>query len=511
MNKRPFRSRPDSIKNNRHAKINRRQFLRSFVGLSAAGTTAAMLNGCTNNLLSKISPYAPRKKQMPNLIIIFTDDQGYADVGCFGAEGFKTPSLDRMAAEGMIFTDFYVGAPSCTPSRAALMTGCYPQRVSLPAVLQPRGRSSYIGLNEKETTIAEMLKSRGYATACVGKWHLGHRTAFLPVNHGFDEFFGFPYSHDMWPNHPVTKDYPDLPLMEGEKVIEYNPDPSRLTTLYTQRSVDFIKRNTNRPFFLYLAHPMPHVPLAVSDKFKGKSEQGLFGDVIMEIDWSVGRVLETLKQCNIDKDTLVIFTSDNGPWLAYGDHAGSAEPLREGKGTTFDGGQREPCIMSWPGKIPAASVCSEVATTMDILPTMANLTGADLPEKPIDGKDIRPLMTGRAGAKSPHECLYYYRNYNLEAVRCGKWKLHFPHKYRTLGSREGGTGQMPVKYEWDKIELALFNLEKDVGEKNNVAEQNPQIVARLEKLADKMREQLGDTLRGIRGKAVRPPGAVNRL
>ncbi|MFB0525450.1 MAG: sulfatase [Phycisphaerae bacterium] len=447
------------------------------------------------------------KSRLPNFVIILTDDQGYADVGCFGAKGFETPNLDRMAAEGVRFTDFYVAAASCTPSRVALMTGCYPQRVGLPNVLGP---SAKIGINSQETTIAEMLKPLGYATACYGKWHLGHHPKFLPTRHGFDEYFGLPYSNDMWPHHPENPDrYPDLPLVEGERVIEYNPDQTQLTTWYTERAVKFIEKNKDRPFFLYVPHSMVHVPLHVSDKFKGKSKRGLYGDVVMEIDWSVGQILATLKRLNIDEHTLVIFCSDNGPWLSYGDHAGSAKPLREGKGTTFDGGQREPTIMRWPSKIPAGTVCNEPASAMDILPTIAKLTGAELPSRRIDGKDIWSLMSGKAGAKSPHEAFFYYSGWELQAVRSGKWKLHLPHNYRTLGGRKGGTGGQPVKYEQAKIGLALFDLESDIAEQHNVSAQHPDVVKRLLALADKMRQDLGDSAKKMTGKNRRPPGRLS--
>jgi arylsulfatase A len=312
----------------------------------------------------------------------------------------------------------------------------------------------------------------------------------------------------MWPHHPTNKTFPDLPLIEGERIIEYNPDQTQLTTWYTERAVRFIEKNKDRPFFLYLPHSMAHVPLFVSDKFKGKSEQGLYGDVMMEIDWSVGQILSTLKRLGIDKQTLVIFSSDNGPWLSYGDHAGSAKPLREGKGTTFDGGQRESTIMRWPGQIPFGTVCKEPASTMDILPTITKLTGTKLPAHTIDGKDIWPLMSGQAGATSPHEALFYYRGWALEAVRSGKWKLHLPHSYRTLAGRPGGTGGKPAKYEQGKINLALFDLEKDIGERHDVSAQHPEVVERLLGLADKMREDLGDSKKKMTGKNRRPPGRI---
>jgi arylsulfatase A len=477
---------------------------RDFIKTIGFGAAALAVPGCKT--LTEAGAGRSGEERPPNFIIIFTDDQGYADVGCFGAEGFETPNLDRMAAEGMRFSDFYVGGPACTPSRAALMTGCYPQRVSLPHVLGPKSK---IGINSGEMTIAEVLKSRGYATACYGKWHLGHHVKFLPTHHGFDDYFGLPYSNDMWPHHPERPGgYPDLPLVQGEETIEYNPDQTKLTTWYTERAVKFIEKNKDRPFFLYVPHSMPHVPLHVSERFKGKSQKGLYGDVIMEIDWSVGRILSVLKRARIDKNTLVIFSSDNGPWLSYGDHAGSAKPLREGKGTTFDGGMREPTIMRWPGTIPAGRVCDEPVTAMDILPTLAKLAGARLPRHRIDGRDIRPLLTGRAEATSPHDAVFYYRGRALEAVRSGKWKLHLPHSYRTLGGREGGTGGQPVKYERAKIQLALFDLDKDIGEQHDVSAEHPDVVERLQGLTEAMRQDLGDAAKKIKGENVRPPGRV---
>jgi arylsulfatase A-like enzyme len=442
----------------------------------------------------------------PNFVIIFTDDQGYQDVGCFGSPDIKTPNLDRMAAEGMRFTDFYVAQAVCSASRAALMTGCYSNRVGILGALGP---ATTHGISDQEMTIAQVLKQRDYATAIYGKWHLGHHPQFLPTRHGFDDYFGLPYSNDMWPNHPTAgKSFPPLPLMEGEKVLQTNPDQTQLTTWYTEHAVKFIEKSKDRPFFLYVAHNMPHVPLHVSEKFKGKSPRGLYGDVVMEIDWSVGQILSTLRRLHLDAQTLVIFTSDNGPWLSYGDHAGRALPLREGKTTMFDGGCREACIMRWPGKIPAGSQCHELAATIDILPTFARLADAELPkDHAIDGRDIWPLMEGRRGAKSPHEAYYFYWNEQLQAVRSGPWKLHFPHAYPTLDG-PAGSGGTPGRYKKAQIGLSLFDLQNDIGETTDVAPQHPDVVKRLEALAEQARQDLGDSATGRKGEHVRQPGRL---
>ena len=450
----------------------------------------------------------------PNVVVIFMDDMAYADIGPFGAKAYPTPHLDRMAKEGRKFTDFYVTQAVCSASRAGLLTGCYNVRVGILGALGPK---STHGLNPKEITLAELCKQRGYATACFGKWHLGHHQKFLPLQHGFDEYFGIPYSNDMWPYHPGVrhlpmaerlKKWPHLPLIEGNKII--NPtvtgkDQEQITTQLTERSVQFIEKNKDKPFFLYVPHPMVHVPLYVSDKFKGKSKAGLFGDVMMEIDWSVGQILETLRKHQLDKNTLVIFTSDNGPWLSYGDHAGSAEPLREGKGTMFDGGCRESALMWWPGTIPAGSECTTPAMTIDLLPTVAELIGARLPKHPIDGKSIVKLLKGTSDT-SPHEAYYFYYGRQLQAIRMGKWKLHFPHGYRTMAGRPGGTGGIPTRYSQAKIGLALFDMEKDIGETTDVKAKHPDIVKHLQALGDKMRNELGDN--GRTGNGIRPAGQL---
>jgi len=445
----------------------------------------------------------------PNIVIIFCDDLAYADLGVYGAKDWSTPCLDRLAHEGIRFTRFYAAQPVCSASRAGLLTGCYPNRIGIAGALGP---NSKVGISGNEVTLAELVKPRGYATAIFGKWHLGRQPQFLPTHHGFDEYFGLPYSNDMWPKHPEAKPgtYPPLPLMEGDQVVQTMPDQTQFTTWYTERAVQFIAQNRDRPFFLYLAHSMPHVPLHVSDKFKGKSRQGLYGDVIMEIDWSVGKILAALKQHRLDRRTLVVFTSDNGPWLSYGNHAGSAGPLREGKGTCWEGGVREPFVARWPGKIPAGRVCREPAMTIDLLPTIARLTRADLPRHKIDGLDIWPLLSGDPKAKNPHEAYYfYYEDNQLQAVMSGRWKLMLPHTYRTLEGQPAGRDGTPTKYVSRKIERPeLYDLEADIGEQQDVAAGHPDVVKRLEALADKARDDLGDSLVKRVGQGVREPGRV---
>ncbi len=445
-------------------------------------------------------------ERLPNVVIIFTDDQGYGDVGCYGAVGYETPHLDRMADEGMRFTSFCVAQAVCGASRAALLTGCYPNRIGMLGAPGPNAKH---GISPQEMLLSEVCKQKDYATAIYGKWHLGHRQQFLPLQHGFDEYFGLPYSNDMWPSHPEhPASYPDLPLINGNDIAIAAVTPEdqvHLTTWYTEHAVDFIERNHERPFLLYVAHAMAHVPLFVSDKFAGKSEQGLYGDVIEEIDWSVGEILKTLAAHELENDTLVIFTSDNGPWLSYGNHAGSAGPLREGKGTTWEGGVREPCIMRWPGRIPAGSVCHELAATIDIVPTIAGLIDAELPEHPIDGHDIWPLMSGQPDARSPHEAYFYYWGRDLQAVRSGDWKLHVPHEYRSLDGPAGKDGT-PSQYVQKQTGIALYNLRTDVGETLDLKSQYPDVVTKLEELATRARSELGDSATGHNGNSVRSPG-----
>ncbi len=447
----------------------------------------------------------------PNFVVIFCDDMGYADVGCFGARGYRTPHIDRLAREGVRLTDFYVAQAVCSASRAALLTGCYPNRVGIAGALGPGARH---GLHQDERTVAEVLKARGYATSAVGKWHLGHHEPFLPTRHGFDEWFGLPYSNDMWPYHPEARKgtYPDLPLYDGENVVDPSvdaDDQKTLTTRYTERAVRFIERNHDRPFFLYLAHSMPHVPIFVNDVRRGETGAGLYADVIAEIDWSVGRILDVLRRHGLDDDTMVVFTSDNGPWLSYGDHAGSSGPLREGKGTAWEGGVRVPFVARWPGHIPPGTVSREPAMTIDLLPTLAGIARAPLPPKPIDGRDILPLLVTPATARGPHEALwFYYNNNELQAVRGGRWKLVLPHSYRTLGTQPPATGGIPVKYSQLKSGTELYDLEKDPGESTDLASQRPETVAELQKHVEMARSDLGDSLTGRSATLARAAGKL---
>jgi arylsulfatase A-like enzyme len=456
----------------------------------------------------------------PNIIIIFADDLGYGDLGCYGATLFNTPNLDKMAAEGVRFTDFLVPSAVCSASRAGLLTGCYPNRVGIAGALNPHSKT---GLDPKEETIASLLKKSDYKTIAIGKWHLGHHDQFLPASHGFDEYLGIPYSNDMWPltydnvratpeTHPRKASFPELPLIHNRKKIgEFTTieDQEKITTLYTEKAVQFIRDNQSAPFFLYLAHSMPHVPLAVSSKFKGKSNQGLFGDVMMEIDWSTGEIIRTLEQCGLTDNTLIIFTSDNGPWLNFGDHAGSSGGLREGKGTSWEGGQRVPCIMKWPGVVPQGSVCNRLASTIDLLPSIAVLTETQISGNKIDGVNILPLMKGCRTEIPRQSFLYYYRENNLEAVRLNNWKLIFPHSGRTYEGFYPGQNGLPGEVnENHPVKAGLYDLRRDPGERYNVIDLYPEIVREMEQIANLAREDLGDGLTGHPGKNRRKPGII---
>lgn len=448
----------------------------------------------------------------PNVVVVFTDDQGYGDLGCYGAKGFATPHIDRLAKEGVRFTDFYVSQPVCSASRTSLLTGCYANRLGIHGALGPNAR---VGIAAAETTLAEVCQSKGYATCAVGKWHLGHHPMFLPTRHGFDQYLGLPYSNDMWPFHPEAKagTYPPLPLFDGERVLNANvtaADQAHLTRQYTERAVRFVRENRERPFFLYLAHSMPHVPLFAGERFRGSSAQGAYGDVIQEIDWSVGEVLKALDELKLADNTLVIFSCDNGPWLSYGNHAGTAGPLREGKGTVWEGGVRVPFLARWPGRIPAGSVCREPAMTIDVLPTVARALGAELPRLKIDGRDITPLLRGEAGARSPHEALYFYYGTNeLQAVRSGSWKLYLPHTYRTMQGQPPGRDGTPGRYRQVRMAAPeLYDLAADIGEARNVFADQPDVVRRLMAHVEAARADLGDALTKRTGTGVREPGRM---
>lgn len=476
---------------------------------------------------ASVLPAAEKDERLPNVVIILADDLGYSDVGCFGADDIRTPHIDALARAGTRFTNFYVAQPVCTASRAALMSGCYPNRVGLEGALNHTSRN---GIHPDEWLLPEMLKDRGYATACIGKWHLGTVPSLRATRHGFDEWLGIPYSNDNSKYHPVlASEMPPLPLHDGDRVIELDPDQSQFTRRFTERAVSFIEQHADRPFFLYMPHVMPHVPIFASQKFKGKSQRGLFGDVVEELDWSVGEVLGTLDRLKLADNTIVIFFSDNGPWLSYGEHAGTARPFREGKLTTFEGGVRSPLIVRWPGKVPAGRTCDEPFMAIDWLPTLTELVGGKKPELKIDGLSVKPLLLGEPGAKSPHEALFFYAGNELHAVRSGRWKLHLPHPYLTTAG-EPGRGGKPSNWgkatprsitdssmdaiasrhgqRVERLELSLFDLEADPGERHNVASEHPEIVERLSKLAGAMRAELGDSLTGEKGAGRRAAATV---
>lgn len=442
-----------------------------------------------------------QRSDLPNIIIIFTDDQGYGDVGCYGADGFETPNLDQMAKDGIRFTDFYVSQAVCSASRASLMTGSYSERVGVQGALLPWDLN---GLDPKTETIAKLLKRHGYTNGIFGKWHLGHMEKYLPLQNGFDEYAGLICSNDMWPvdydgNPLINKKrsyYPTMSFWDGNEPknsIETFENQGQLTTLITDRAVDFIKRNKDNPFFLYVPHPMPHQPIAVSEKFAGKSELGLYGDVMMEIDWSVGEILKTLKENSIDENTLVIFASDNGPALNFGKWGGSAGPLREGKGTMWEGGARVPCIMRWPEKISQNQNISNIAGTIDIYPTIAEIVGEREIRNKIDGVSLMTILNGEPNA-NPRDELFYYYGENLIAVRKGNWKLVFPHEHRSYINVEPGKNLHPGPYGKGIAGLELYDLEYDIGETTDLAAQFPEVVKDLEKLSESARTTLGDKL-----------------
>ncbi|QGY47927.1 sulfatase-like hydrolase/transferase [Maribellus comscasis] len=446
----------------------------------------------------------------PNIVLIYLDDMGYGDLTLTGATDYSTPNLDKIASHGMFFSHYYSPQAVCSASRAGLLTGCYPNRIGITGALSHR---STTGISDDEETIAQVLKKKGYATAIFGKWHLGYQKQFLPTKHGFDEFYGIPYSHDMWPLHP-TGTYPNLPLYENETIVNPDVKPedvAHFTADFAQKTIDFIQRNQDKPFFVYWPNPLPHVPLYASERFKGKSKQGMYGDVMMEIDWGIGEIIKTLEATGLDKNTLVIFTSDNGPWLNYGNHAGTTGGLREGKGTSYEGGQRVPCLMMWKGVIPEGVVCNNLVSGIDILPTLAAIADAPLPKNKIDGVNLLPLLKGNFEANPRETFLYYYRKNSLEAVRHGSWKLVFPHPGRTYeGFQPGNDGSPGPLNNNFSFEGGLYDLRRDPGERYDVSESNPEIVKMLEKIAEEARLDLGDDLTGNHGENRREPGRVKQ-
>jgi arylsulfatase A len=466
---------------------------------------AALLAFVSCLFLATLPPaHAAAQSKAPNIVLILTDDQGYADLGCYGSTRIKTPHIDKMAAEGIRFTNFYAAASVCTPSRASLLTGCYPQRVGMGEFpMLPNGkpwqtrvlfRNAPFGLNPSEMTIGKMLKSVGYSTACIGKWHLGDQKEFIPTSHGFDSYFGI----------LLTPDMPPVGFVRGAETIEQNIDLDTVITRYDEEALKFINDHKDGPFFLFYSHTYPHVPLAASKGFRGKSARGLYGDAVEEIDASTSKILDTLKQLNIDDNTIVIFTSDNGPWLSKGEDGGSAFPLRGGKGGSYEGGFRVPFIMRYPGVIPPGSISHEMATQMDLLPTLARLAGAKVSmPKPIDGKDIVDLVLAKPNAKSPHESFFYYVGNRLHAVRSGQWKLKVP---TTLAEEYAGYGKL--ENPETEIPEALYDLENDPAEQKNVLANHPNVAKKLQAMIESARGDLGDSRRKIAGKNVRPVGQV---
>ncbi|TDT18411.1 arylsulfatase A-like enzyme [Ilumatobacter fluminis] len=442
--------------------------------------------------------------RQPNIVLINCDDLGYGDLGCYGSQRNDTPTLDRLAAEGMRFTDFYMASPVCSPSRGAMLTGCYPPRIGFGSfdglpVLFPGQR---LGLDTGETTLASMLRDAGYATQHVGKWHCGDQPEFLPTRHGFDHSFGIPYSNDMgrqhmpdgMPNWPaklaemgiaIADEYPPLPLLLDDEVFEQQPDQASLTARFAAESVRFIRANQDRPFFLYLAHIYVHLPIYVQQRFADASHNGAYGAAVASIDWTTDVILTELRRLGLDEDTIVIFTSDNGSRAR--DEGGSNEPLRGVKGETWDGGLRVPFIVRWPGRVPAGSVCSAVTSAIDLLPTFASLAGGALPDRPIDGHDITPLLDGADGDSD--RVFAYYRGNALAAVRQGRWKLHVA--------------------RGDESVEELYDLVDDVGETNDVSGEQPDVVAALSAIAESIRADLGDDRLGVDGPGRRSAGVVD--
>ncbi len=462
------------------------------------GVLAMLFLSCESNF----------EKGSPNIIFVLTDDLGFNDLSSYGSTIIHTPNLDKLASEGALLNSYYSPQAVCSASRASILTGSYPNRIGFSGALGPNSKK---GINPNELLISEMLKDKGYKTAAYGKWHLGDNKKFLPTRHGFDDFYGILYSNDMWPFHAEYPDsYPDLMLYDKETPIKVLEDQSNLTKDLTTKSVEFIEKNKNNPFFLYLAHPQPHVPLFASSDFKGKSKNGLYTDVIQEIDHSVGAIMKALKDNDLEDNTIVVFTSDNGPWLSYGEHAGSTGIYKEGKGTTWEGGQRVPCIVWYPNEIKPNTVISAPLMGIDWLPTFASVTNSKLSENKIDGKNIWEVLINKTD-KSPHEALFFYYHVNsLHAVRYGDWKMYFPHRYRTLNGRKGRNDGSPIKYQYVNLEkMELYNLVEDPSETKNIFDQHPEIAKKIEKLADIKRDEIGDDLTKVKGTENRPVGMID--
>ncbi|MBT3277772.1 MAG: sulfatase [Phycisphaerales bacterium] len=475
--------------------MQRRNFLRA----TALGSLGVMA-GCKGQLVAETPKPAVKKKL--NVVLIFTDDQGYGDLSCFGAKDLATPHIDSIAKRGLKLTDFYVPCTVCTPSRAALLTGAYPKRIGLhEVVLFPESKH---GLNPKEELLPELLKRAGYATGMFGKWHLGHHKTMMPNAQGFDEYFGVPYSNDMAHVHKFAKyggkkpdnsklpakfhNYPKLPLLHNGKVLELEPDQCYLTKRYTEKACEFITANKDKPFFVYLPHSMPHVPLYRSKAFEGSSKRGVYGDVIQELDWGVGEVLKTLKTLGLEKDTLVIYTSDNGGGIHYKYKGAVNAPLRGGKANTWDGGSRVPCVMQLPGVLPEGKVCKEMLVSFDLVPTICNLVGAPLPKAKIDGRDILPILTNPEKTADPRPLVLYCRNGNPECIRYGKWKLHVAKRDKSKGPNGLRKGE--------KLPF-LFDLRADIGETKNVAKQNPAVVKKLRAMMNKINKEITANARPV--------------
>jgi arylsulfatase A-like enzyme len=459
----------------------------------------------------------------PNVVLIVADDMGYADAGCYGAKDVRTPHIDSLAADGTRFTHFCVAQPVCTASRAALLSGCYPNRLGMAGALN---HTSTTGIHPDEELLPELLADKGYATACYGKWHLGTRPKFAPTRNGFADWAGLPYSNDNGPLHPTVRGIPALPFYEDGKVAETDPDQSAFTRRFTDKATAFIRANKAKPFFLYLPHVMPHVPIFASKEFRGRSKRGLYGDVVEELDWSVGEVMKSLKVNGIDEQTLVLFLSDNGPFLSYGSHAGNAAPFREGKLTTFEGGVRVPFIARWPGRVPADAVSDAFVAGLDLLPSLVSLAGITKLDRPVDGLDLSDRLLGKAGAKD-RETFAYYSGSELHAVRFGRWKLHLAHDYLTVNGPPGRDGKpanyaamKPLAieesgirgiasrhgYKVERIAQSLFDLDTDPGENKDVWAANPAVVRRLLLLAETYRADLGDAIVNRKGSGLREVG-----